>query len=130
PPRALDHYANALQDTIDLALLQERTPKLVVDYSFGSTSFVMPSLWSRIGADVLGVNPYGSTWGVIHSNRSERIARVADLVTTSGADLGAVLDPDGERLVLIDGSGHVLDGTEALLAFVTLVAGHMDGDSI
>ncbi len=130
PPRALEHYANALQDTIDLALLQERTPKLVVDYSFGSTSFVMPSLWSKIGADVLGVNPYGSTWGVVHSNPSERIARVADLVTTSGADLGAVLDPDGERLVLIDGSGHVLDGTEALLAFVTLVAGHMDGDSI
>lgn len=130
PPRALDHYTVAMQDTVDLEVLQGASPKLVVDYSFGSTSFVMPSLWSKIGADVLGVNPFGSTWGVVHSDEDERIRRVADLVTASGADLGAVLDPDGERLTLIDGAGHVLDGTEALLAFVTLVAGRMDGDTV
>ncbi len=130
PPRALDHYSVALQDTIDLDVLQASTPKLVVDYSFGSTSFAMPMLWSKIGADVLGVNPYGSTWGMVNSDAATRLHRVADLVTTSGADLGASIDPDGERLTIIDGTGHVLSDTEALLAFVELVAGHMDGSSI
>jgi mannose-1-phosphate guanylyltransferase/phosphomannomutase len=130
PPRALDHYSVALQDTVDLSVLQQSTPKLVVDYSFGSTSFVMPMLWSKIGADVLGVDPYGSTWGMVTSDAEARLHRVADLVTTSGADLGAVIDPDGELLTLIDGTGRVLSGTEALLAFVRLVADNMDGTSI
>ena len=31
--------------------------KLVVDYGYGSTSFVMPQVLSKLGADVLGVNP-------------------------------------------------------------------------
>lgn len=130
PPRALDHYSTALQSTIDLDVVQRSTAKLVVDYSFGSTSFVMPSVWSRIGADVLGVNPYGSTWGIVNTDASARLGRVADLVTASGADLGAVIDPDGDRLTLIDGTGHLLDGTEALLAFVRLISGHLEGSSV
>ncbi len=130
PPRALEHYGVALQDTIDSKVLQQSTPKLVVDYSFGSTSFVMPSLWSKIGADVLGVNPYGSTWGMVNSHLDDRAGRVAELVTASGADLGAVIGPDGERLTLVDGTGRILGGTEALLAFVQLVAGHMDGNAV
>lgn len=130
PPRALDHYSSALQDTVDLDVLRASTPKLVVDYSFGSTSFVMPSMWSKIGAEVLGVNPFGSTWWMVNADADARIHRVADLVRASGADLGAVIDPDGDRLTLVDGSGHVLDHTESLLAFVRLVAGHMDGTTV
>ena len=130
PPRALEHYSVALQDTVDLPALRKSCPKLVVDYSYGSTSFVMPSLWSKIGADVLGVNPYGSTWGLLSSDAAERTERVAELVISSGADLGAVIDPGGERLTLVDGRGRILDGTQALLAFVRLIGGHMDGTAI
>jgi mannose-1-phosphate guanylyltransferase/phosphomannomutase len=39
--------------------------------------------------------------------------------------LGAVVDPDGEHLSLVDDSGHVLTDDEALLAFVALVSGHV-----
>ncbi len=130
PPRALEHYSVALQDTVDQQLIQRSAPKLVVDYSYGSTSFVMPMLWSKIGADVLGVNPFGSTWGMVNTDAEERVRRVADLVTTSGADLGAVVDRDGEQLTLIDGTGRILTGAESLLAFVQLVAAHMDGSAV
>ncbi len=34
--------------------------KLVVDYSYGAASTVMPNLFSKFGADVLAVNPYFS----------------------------------------------------------------------
>ena len=52
------------------------------------------------------------------------------LVRASGAHLGAVFDPDGERLVLVDDEGDVLTDTEALLAFVELVCDHLLGDRI
>ena len=48
----------------------------------------------------------------------------------SGAHLGAVIDPDGERITLIDDEGHVLTDSESLLALVTLVTDHLLGDSI
>ena len=47
--------------------------------------------------------------------REAATQRVADLVRASGAQLGAVFDPDGERLMLIDDEGDVLTHTEATL---------------
>jgi mannose-1-phosphate guanylyltransferase/phosphomannomutase len=49
-------------------------------------------------------------------------ARVAEAVRGSGADLGAVIDPGGERLTLIDGRGRVLTDDEAIMAFIVLRA--------
>jgi mannose-1-phosphate guanylyltransferase/phosphomannomutase len=46
---------------------------------------------------------------------------VANLVRSSGAHLGAVIDPDGEHITLIDDEGHVLTDTESLLTLVTLL---------
>ena len=39
--------------------------KLVVDYGYGATSFVMPNVLAKLGADVLAVNPFASTGGII-----------------------------------------------------------------
>ena len=82
-----------------------------------------PTCWPSSGLEVLAVNPYASTAGV-HARRPRRATpqRVADLVRASGAHLGAVLDPDGERLTLIDDEGHVLTDNEALLALLDAAA--------
>ena len=68
----------------------------------------MPNVLAKLGADVLAVNPYASTGGVIGFDRDAAAERVAALVAASGAHLGAVFDPDGERLMLIDDEGVVL----------------------
>ncbi len=130
PSRALEHYTEALGSTVDLRAVQAAGFKLVIDYSYGATAFVMPTVLSKLGAEVLGVNPYASTSQRINAERGEREANVARLVTASGANLGAVIDADGEHLTLIDDSGQVLSAEEARLAFVSLVAGHLLGDRI
>ncbi len=130
PPRALDHYTAALGETVDLSAVRSRGFKLVVDYSFGATAFVMPNVLGKLGADVLGVNPYASTQQRISADPEEALANVARLVQASGADLGAVVDADGEHLRLVDDTGTALTDLEARLAFVSLVAGHVLGDRI
>jgi mannose-1-phosphate guanylyltransferase / phosphomannomutase len=130
PPRALEHYTAALETTVDTTAIADAGFKVVVDYAYGSTSFVMPNVLAKLGADVLGVNPYASTRGVLSFDRATHAEEVAKLVRASGAQLGAVLDPDGERLTLIDDSGHVLDHDQALLAMVALVSGRLLGDTI
>jgi mannose-1-phosphate guanylyltransferase/phosphomannomutase len=79
---------------------------------------------------VLAVNPYASTSGAMSWDREEHAGYVARLVRASGAAMGAVIDPDGEHLTLVDDTGRVLDDVQALLAFVTLVSGHLDGGKI
>ncbi len=130
PPRALEQYTAALESTVDVALIREARFKVVVDYAYGSSAFVMPNVLSKLGADVLGVNPYASTAGALEFELERHCAGVSALVKTSGAHLGAVLDPDGEHLTLIDDAGHVLTGEQALLALLTLVSGHLLGDTV
>jgi mannose-1-phosphate guanylyltransferase/phosphomannomutase len=63
-------------------------------------------------------------------DRHAHAVEVANLVRASGAQVGAVIDPDGEHLTLVDDEGRVLDDTTALMALVALVSGHMLGDQI
>jgi mannose-1-phosphate guanylyltransferase/phosphomannomutase len=129
-PRALEHYATALETTVDVAEIRKTEFKIVIDYAFGSTSFAMPNVLAKLGLEVLAVNPFVSTAGVMRGDLARHAANVADLVRASGSHLGAVLDPDGERLILIDDEGHVLSDTEALLVILTLLPGKIAGDRV
>jgi mannose-1-phosphate guanylyltransferase/phosphomannomutase len=130
PPRALEQYTAALESTVDTDLIRARKFKVVVDYAYGSTSFVMPNVLARLGADVLAVNPYASTTGLLTYEKAQHAENVAALVRASGAHVGAVMDPDGEHLTLIDDEGHVLTDAQAMLALVSLVSDHILGDRV
>ena len=107
-PRTIELYTADVVEAFDLRRVAGRQVKLVLDLSYGAANFVMPNLLSKVGADVLSINPYAQTPGMIAVDRAASEARVADAVRGSGADLGAVIDAGGERLTLIDGTGHVL----------------------
>jgi mannose-1-phosphate guanylyltransferase/phosphomannomutase len=121
PPRALEHYTQSIVDAIDTQLIRDQSFKVVVDYAYGSSAFVMPNVLSKLGADVLGVNPYASTPGVLQFDAATHAVNVSNLMRSSGAHLGAIIDPDGEHLTLVDDEGHVLTDTEAMLALVSLL---------
>jgi len=81
----------------------------------------MPNVLAKLGADVLAVNPYASTPGAISFDMEAHAAGVANLVRSSGAHLGCVIDPDGEHVRFIDDEGHVLTDVEAVLVFTSLI---------
>jgi mannose-1-phosphate guanylyltransferase/phosphomannomutase len=121
PARALEHYTNALMQSVDAESIKAADFKVVLDYAYGSASFVMPNVLAKLGAEVLAVNPFASTAGVTTFDRWAAAARVGDLVRASGAHLGAVFDPDGEHITLVDDSGHVLTDNDALFVLLSLV---------
>jgi mannose-1-phosphate guanylyltransferase/phosphomannomutase len=129
-PRALEHYSTALESTVDTSAIRAASFKIVIDYTYGSTSFAMPNVLAKLGLEVLAVNPFLSTAGVMRADIDEHARRVGDLVRTSGSHLGGVIDPDGEQLRLIDDEGHVLTNTESLLAILTLLPGNLFGDRV
>ncbi|HZQ28082.1 MAG TPA: sugar phosphate nucleotidyltransferase [Acidimicrobiales bacterium] len=121
PARALEHYTNALMATVDAEQIRAQSFKVVLDYAYGAASFVMPTVLAKLGADVLAVNPYASTSGMAGFDRWEHAARVGELVRASGAHLGAVIDPGGEHITLVDDAGNVLSDNDALFVLVSLV---------
>src|SRR3954447_3269123 len=121
PPRAIEYYTAGLTGTVDTDRIKAHGFKVVLDYSYGAASFVMPSVLAKMGAEVLAVNPYASTVGAVAFDRWQHAARVGDLVRASGSHMGAVIDPDGEHVTLVDDSGHVLSDTETLMALLSLV---------
>ncbi|MDQ4131880.1 MAG: sugar phosphate nucleotidyltransferase, partial [Actinomycetota bacterium] len=127
PPRALEYYTAALMETVDVEAIRSAGYRVVMDYGFGSTSMVMPNVLAKLGADVLSVNPYAFTAGAAAFDVDVHAARVADLVRTANAHLGAVMDPDGERITLIDDQANVLTADQSLLTLVSLVGKHRPG---
>ncbi|MBI2703952.1 MAG: NTP transferase domain-containing protein [Actinobacteria bacterium] len=129
-PRALEHYATALESTVEIERIRSRGFKVVIDYAYGSASFAMPNVLAKLGLEVLAVNPFASTAGILGEDFDSHADYVASLVRASGSHLGGVIDPDGERLKLVDDEGHLLTDTEALLAFLALLPGKVLGDTV
>jgi mannose-1-phosphate guanylyltransferase/phosphomannomutase len=121
PARTLEYYTDALVASVDLASIQAAHFKLVLDYAYGTASFVMPNVLAKLEADVLALNPYGATARAMALDLSQHASEVGRLVQTSGAHLGAVLDSDGERLIIVDDQGRALSDQAALLALLRLV---------
>ncbi|MFO7589299.1 MAG: sugar phosphate nucleotidyltransferase [Acidimicrobiia bacterium] len=129
PPRTIAFYTAALEQSVDAERMRQHPSKVVLDYSSGAASIAMPSVLSKLGAEVLALNPYASTLvGAIDTeDQQDRIARI---VGASASDLGCVINPGGETVTLVDDLGHVLTPTEMLLALVILVADTNEGARI
>ncbi|VAW99468.1 Phosphoglucosamine mutase [hydrothermal vent metagenome] len=88
--------------------------RIVVDCANGATYKVAPSVFHELGAEVipLGVDPDGLNINEDCGSTSPNSLRNAVLDTR--ADLGIALDGDGDRLIMVDHLGNVLDGDELL----------------
>ncbi|MBN4078657.1 phosphoglucosamine mutase [Gammaproteobacteria bacterium AH-315-C21] len=88
--------------------------KIVVDCANGATYHVAGSVFRERGAEVIeiGVDPDGfninEQCGALHPE----LLRAA--VLDQGADLGIALDGDGDRVMMVDHTGNILDGDDLL----------------
>ena len=121
PVRTAEFYTALLMETVDVDAIRAARFKVVLDYAYGAASFVMPNVLSKLGAEVLSVNPYASTRQSLTFDRWEHAAHVSSLVRASGAHLGAVIDTDGEYITLVDDTGHVLSDDQAMMSLLKLV---------
>ncbi|MDC7219211.1 MAG: phosphoglucosamine mutase [Spirochaetales bacterium] len=88
--------------------------KIVVDCAHGATYHIAPHVFRELGAEVytIGVEPDGLN--INAGVGSTHIETLQKAVLEQGADLGIALDGDGDRLIMVDGAGSVLDGDDIL----------------
>jgi phosphoglucosamine mutase len=88
--------------------------RIVLDCANGSASWVGGRILAATGASVEVINAQPDGLNInLHAGATDP-AGLAARVAETGADLGFALDGDADRLVAVDGSGHVVDGDRIL----------------
>jgi len=106
--------------------------RIVIDCANGAGYRVGPAILEELGAQVIerGVYPDGTNINRLCGALHPEI--MAAVVVQEGADLGIALDGDGDRLILSDEKGSVVDG-DAVMALVgaqMLAEGRMAGETL
>lgn len=110
---SLGRYLVFLKNTIPSAMTLDGV-KIVLDCAHGATYKVAPLLFEELGAKVeeIGTEPDG-----MNINRkcgSLYPELVSHRVLECGADIGLALDGDGDRLIVTDEHGVILDGDQIM----------------
>ncbi len=88
--------------------------RIVVDCAHGATYHIAPYVFEELGADVItiGNEPDGFNINVEHGATNPELLQKK--VLEYKADVGIALDGDGDRLIMVDHRGEVVDGDEIL----------------
>lgn len=89
--------------------------KLVVDCAHGATYKIAPAVFQELGAQVIAIGCSPDGLNINEGFGATSPEALAARVVQEGADLGIALDGDGDRLVMVDHQGEVVDGDELLL---------------
>ncbi len=88
--------------------------RIVVDCAHGATYKVAPEVLSELGAEIIpiGVRPNGKNINLKCGSTHPEV--MAKLVTRHRADLGIAFDGDGDRVIMVDHQGQIVDGDHIL----------------
>ena len=88
--------------------------KVVVDCANGATYDIAPAVLCELGADVVSIGTDPNGLNINDKIGSTSPAALKEKVLEVGADLGVALDGDGDRSIMVDHEGNVVDGDEML----------------
>ena len=88
--------------------------RMVIDCAHGATYNVAPQVFDELGAEVetMGARPDG--YNINEGCGALYPEQLRLRVLATGAHLGIALDGDGDRVILVDETGEIVDGDEIL----------------
>jgi len=88
--------------------------KLVVDCANGATYRIAPEVFRELGAEVVSIFDRPDGLNINRECGSTHPGNLARMVTAERADLGVAFDGDGDRVVMVDHRGELVDGDQIL----------------
>jgi phosphomannomutase len=106
---ATQHHLEVLSRTFADRAVSRRRLRVAVDCGNGSCSVLVPRWLAALGCEVLPINDDPSLpFPRLPEPSVAAASQARALVRAGRADIGLVLDADGERLSLVDEGGHPL----------------------
>ncbi|ABV37998.1 phosphoglucosamine mutase [Shewanella sediminis HAW-EB3] len=88
--------------------------KIVVDCAHGATYHIAPSVFRELGAEVIAIGDKPDGLNINHEVGATSMGKIRETVIGENADLGIALDGDGDRIMMVNRHGKVIDGDEIL----------------
>jgi mannose-1-phosphate guanylyltransferase / phosphomannomutase len=121
PARVRESYAQDLLSSLDVEAIRSRGYRIVVDYGYSATSFVLPLLLGPLGIEAVSAHGFAADSSEPSASLREAVGQSKKLVSAIGADLGVVFDRAGERIFLIDEQAREIPVEQTLLLYLRLM---------
>jgi phosphoglucosamine mutase len=86
--------------------------KIVIDCAHGATYHIAPHVFREVGAEVVLMGGEPNGLNINDECGATQPKKLAQTVLAQQADLGIALDGDGDRLIMVDHKGEIVDGDE------------------
>jgi len=103
--------------------------KIILDCANGATYHIAPNVFTELGAEVITLASEPDGFNINERCGSTHPEVLQKIVKAESADLGIAFDGDGDRVILVDDQGRVVDGDEILylIAKDRLASGQLEG---
>jgi len=88
--------------------------KIVVDCAHGATYHIAPDVFTELGAEVISIASKPDGLNINSECGATNPTSLRAAVIEHHADLGIAIDGDGDRLIMVDHTGDIVDGDELL----------------
>lgn len=109
PGRYIEFCKSAFPNALDL-----RGMKIVLDCANGATYHVATPVFHELGAEVVAIGNHPDGLNINLNCGSTHPEGLCAAVIEHGADLGIAFDGDGDRVMMVDAHGRLLDGDQLL----------------
>ncbi|MEI6744568.1 MAG: phosphoglucosamine mutase [Methylococcaceae bacterium] len=103
--------------------------KIVVDCANGATYHIAPDVFKELGAQVIAIGTEPNGLNINEGYGATSPENLVKTVLEQKADFGIALDGDGDRVIMVDHKGEVVDGDELIyiIAKARLKSGLLTG---
>jgi mannose-1-phosphate guanylyltransferase / phosphomannomutase len=123
-PKSEVEYEETIVQNVDSHLITSSRPRIVVDCALGPASTTAPQILSKLGCEVISLNASSGTYSTTLSVSSSP-SNLKDIVTAVGAAAGFRIAGSGDTVRIVDETGEMLSGDEALALMSELML-HME----
>lgn len=109
PGRYIEFCKSTFPNALDL-----RGLKIVLDCAHGATYHVAPPVFHELGAEIVVIGNQPDGLNINQDCGSTHPQALCDAVVQHKADLGIAFDGDGDRVIMVDNKGQLLDGDQLL----------------
>ena len=126
---ARGRYVEFCKSTLKSSINKLQPMRIVVDAANGAGFRVAPAVFQELGFEVITVACEPNGLNINKECGATDLAMLQAKVVETRADLGVALDGDGDRLMLVDPQGRVVDGDDIvyLLACQWQQSGRLKG---
>ncbi|MDT8406298.1 MAG: phosphoglucosamine mutase [Methylococcales bacterium] len=112
-PDAAGRYIEFCKATI-ATTMQFHGLRIIVDCAHGATYHIAPHVFTEVGAEVVAIGAEPDGLNINEQMGATKPEKLAATVLAYRADLGIALDGDGDRVIMVDDQGEIVDGDQIL----------------